>query len=84
MQLVERRGAPPHVVWITWGNVSDAELRAIALSAGPRVRQVPSTLLERSVALSVLPDEFTALSDWREHILREARAATNEANLYRL
>ena len=40
VQLVERRGPPPQVVWITCGNVSNAELRAIVLGAWPRVAEL--------------------------------------------
>lgn len=35
--LLERNGPPPQVVWITCGNVRNAELREIVLAAWPRV-----------------------------------------------
>ena len=34
--LLERRGAPPQVVWVTAGNVSNAGLRALVAAAWPR------------------------------------------------
>jgi len=37
VQLVGRLGPPPQVVWVTCGNVRNAELRAIVLNAWPRV-----------------------------------------------
>lgn len=37
VQLVGRHGPPPQVVWVTCGNVRNAELRAIVLNAWPRV-----------------------------------------------
>ncbi len=40
VQLVERRGPPPQVVWVTCGNVSNAQLRAIILGAWPRVAEL--------------------------------------------
>lgn len=37
VKLVERYGPPPQVVWVTCGNVRNAELRRIVLEAWPRV-----------------------------------------------
>jgi len=37
VQLVERHGPPPQVVWVTCGNVRNAELRRIVLEAWPQV-----------------------------------------------
>jgi predicted nuclease of predicted toxin-antitoxin system len=37
VQLVERLGPPPQVVWVTCGNMRNAELRAIVLDAWPRI-----------------------------------------------
>jgi len=37
VQLVERHGPPPQVVWVTCGNVRNAELRRIVLEAWPHV-----------------------------------------------
>lgn len=37
VQLVERHGAPPQVVWVTRGNVRHAVLRAAVLSVWPRI-----------------------------------------------
>ena len=34
--LLERRGPPPQVVWVTAGNVSNAGLRALVAAAWPR------------------------------------------------
>lgn len=36
VQLLERRGPPPQVVWVACGNVSNAELRRIVSTAWPR------------------------------------------------
>jgi len=36
VQLIERRGPPPQVVWVTCGNISNAELRRIVSTAWPR------------------------------------------------
>ena len=40
VELVERLGPPPQVVWVTWGNIKNAELRAIVLEAWPRVAEL--------------------------------------------
>jgi predicted nuclease of predicted toxin-antitoxin system len=37
VQLVERHGPPPQVVWVTLGNVRNAALRAAVLPIWPRV-----------------------------------------------
>lgn len=37
VQIVDRRGPPPPVVWVTCGNVRNAELRRIVLEAWPQV-----------------------------------------------
>ena len=37
VQLVDRRGPPPQVVWVTCGNVRNSELRRIVLEAWPQV-----------------------------------------------
>ena len=37
VQLVGRHGPPPQAVWVTCGNVRNAEVRAIVLKASPRV-----------------------------------------------
>ena len=37
VQLVDRHGPPPQVVWVTCGTVRNAELRRIVLEAWPRV-----------------------------------------------
>lgn len=36
VELVERRGAPPQVVWLTCGNTSNTRLKEILLIAWPR------------------------------------------------
>ena len=40
VELIGRRGPPPQVVWITCGNVRNAELRTIVLNAWPRVAEL--------------------------------------------
>jgi predicted nuclease of predicted toxin-antitoxin system len=40
VQLLDRLGAPPQVVWVTCGNVKNAELRRIILSAWPRIAEL--------------------------------------------
>jgi predicted nuclease of predicted toxin-antitoxin system len=40
VQLVERRGPPPQVVWVTCGNVRNVELREILSSSWPRVAEL--------------------------------------------
>lgn len=37
VQLLEQRGPPPQVVWITLGNVRNAALRAAVLPVWPRI-----------------------------------------------
>lgn len=37
LQLLERHGPPPRVVWLTCGNTSNAYLRRLLLEAWPRV-----------------------------------------------
>ena len=37
VELVERLGPPPQVVWVTCGNIRNAELRTMVLGAWPRV-----------------------------------------------
>jgi predicted nuclease of predicted toxin-antitoxin system len=36
VELLDRRGPPPQVVWVTTGNVSNAGLRALVRAAWPR------------------------------------------------
>jgi predicted nuclease of predicted toxin-antitoxin system len=36
VELVDRRGPPPQVVWVTTGNVTNAALRALVAAAWPR------------------------------------------------
>jgi predicted nuclease of predicted toxin-antitoxin system len=36
VELVDRRGPPPQVVWVTTGNVANAALRALVTAAWPR------------------------------------------------
>lgn len=36
VELLERRGPPPQVVWVTTGNVTKAALRALITTAWPR------------------------------------------------
>ncbi len=43
VQLIERHGPPPQVVWVTCGNLRNAELRAIVLAAWPRVTELLAT-----------------------------------------
>jgi predicted nuclease of predicted toxin-antitoxin system len=37
LQLLDRHGPPPQIVWITCGNIRNAELLEIVLAAWPRV-----------------------------------------------
>ena len=37
LNLLDRFGPPPQVVWVTCGNVRNAELREIVMSAWPRI-----------------------------------------------
>ena len=37
VRLLERHGPPPQVVWVTCGNVRNAELRRIVLPAWPQI-----------------------------------------------
>lgn len=37
VQLLDRHGPPPQVIWLTCGNVRNAELRVLVLSAWPRI-----------------------------------------------
>lgn len=38
--LLERHGPPPQVVWVTAGNLRNAELRALLVAAWPRVAEL--------------------------------------------
>lgn len=38
--LVERFGPPPQIVWVTCGNIRNAELRDLVLGAWPRVAEL--------------------------------------------
>jgi predicted nuclease of predicted toxin-antitoxin system len=40
VSLLDRRGPPPQVVWVTCGNVRNAELRRIVQAAWPRVAEL--------------------------------------------
>jgi predicted nuclease of predicted toxin-antitoxin system len=40
VQLQERHGPPPRLVWITCGNVTNPELRRIIAAARPRVTEL--------------------------------------------
>ncbi len=40
VELVERHGPPPQVVWVTCGNLRNAELRTLILDAWPRVAEL--------------------------------------------
>lgn len=40
VQLLDRRGPPPQIVWVTCGNVSNATLRELVDAAWPRVTQL--------------------------------------------
>jgi predicted nuclease of predicted toxin-antitoxin system len=45
VQLQERRGVPPKIVWLTCGNVSNRQLRHILSSRWPRAAPLPQTKL---------------------------------------
>ncbi|MBI4516747.1 MAG: DUF5615 family PIN-like protein [Deltaproteobacteria bacterium] len=47
VELVERLGPPPQVLWVTCGNTSDASLRSLLTVRFPRARQ----LLEQGEAV---------------------------------
>jgi predicted nuclease of predicted toxin-antitoxin system len=38
VQLLDRHGAPPQVLWLTCGNTSNARLRTLLVEAWPRAR----------------------------------------------
>lgn len=40
VQLLERFGPPPQVVWLTCGNTSNARLRELLHTAWPRIREL--------------------------------------------
>lgn len=40
VQLVERFGPPPQIVWVTCGNIGNAALRDLVLTAWPRVAEL--------------------------------------------
>ena len=40
VELVERLGPPPQVVWVTCGNIRNSALRTIVLEAWPRVAEL--------------------------------------------
>ncbi len=40
VQLLDRRGPPPQIVWVTCGNVSKATLREIVDAAWPSVTEL--------------------------------------------
>lgn len=40
VQLLDRRGPPPQIVWVTCGNVRNATLREIVEAAWPRVAEL--------------------------------------------
>ena len=40
VKLLDRRGPPPQIVWVTSGNVRNAELREIIHAAWPRVAEL--------------------------------------------
>lgn len=40
VQLLDRRGPPPQIVWVTCGNVRNATLRDIVGAAWPRVAEL--------------------------------------------
>lgn len=40
LALLDRHGPPPQIVWITCGNIRNAELRELVLAAWPRVEEL--------------------------------------------
>ena len=40
VMLLDRLGPPPQVVWVTCGNIRNAELRSLVLSTWPRVAEL--------------------------------------------
>ena len=51
--LLEQRGAPPKIVWLTCGNTSNARLREVLARTWPQAR----VLLERGEPLVEINDE---------------------------
>lgn len=51
VQLLQRHGPPPQVVWLTCGNTSNARLREILSDTWPRVTAFPKLGLEHGEAL---------------------------------
>jgi len=42
VRLLDQRGPPPQVVWVTCGNVRNAELRRLMLAAWPHAAALPA------------------------------------------
>lgn len=40
LDLLDRHGTPPHLIWITTGNTSTARMRKILMSALPRAWEI--------------------------------------------
>lgn len=58
VELVERHGPPPQVVWVTCGNTSNAHLRSLVQAAWPAIEQ----MLERGEMLVELGDQVDGAS----------------------
>jgi len=43
VRLLDRRGPPPQVIWLTIGNTSNAALRAVLTTAWPRAQKYLSS-----------------------------------------
>ncbi len=63
VRLLEQPGPPPQVVWVTCGNVRNAELRRVVLPAWPRAAALLAAgelLVEIGSARRVLPPTAAA------------------------
>ncbi|MCY7331643.1 MAG: DUF5615 family PIN-like protein [Pseudanabaena sp. CAN_BIN31] len=43
VDLVERLGSPPQIIWLTFGNTSNAQLREILTATLPRALEILAT-----------------------------------------
>ena len=43
VDLVERLGSPPQVIWLTFGNTSNAQLKEILIATLPRALEILTT-----------------------------------------
>lgn len=55
-ELVERHGPPPQIMWITYGNTSNAKMRGILSKTLPKAKE----LLEQGEAIVEISDKSAA------------------------